>query len=296
MRPHNEDAFGVIDDATTALVVVADGVGANGSGRNAADLTVETCLSSFRDRSTGALEELAEIWWRAEHSEGGRAPRRPYTTLPIADRAGLRERVRLMLEQRVPDALGDVAALEAEVRVTLGITARALERANAAIFRRAEAEETARQWRGHGAAAVCVMFAAGQASIAHVGDCRVSLLRRGSLVLDALTKEHTVANDHASVTPALTAEQIAAAPTNVLTRMLGARHIVKVDTLVVPVESGDSLVLASDGLWRAYWAREIVAAVRAHGSRAAADLVERGAVARPGHPGDNLTAVVVEIV
>jgi len=294
-RSHNEDAFGIVEDATAALVVVADGLGASQSGRNASDLTVETCLSSFRDRSAAPLDELAEIWWRAEHSEGGRAPRRPYTTLPIADRAGLRDRVRLLLEQRVPDALGDVAVLEGEARVVLGIPARALERANAAIFRRAEAPDTSRQWRGHGAAAVCVIFAAGQASIAHVGDCRVSLIRRGSI--EALTKEHTLVNDYANVTPALTLtpEQIAEVPTNVITRMIGMMDKVKVDTHVLPIESGDALVLASDGLWRAYSPEEIRAAVRAHGVGAAAELVKRGTVARPDHPGDNLTAVVVEI-
>ena len=159
---HNEDAFGIVDDATAALVVVADGAGGVSSGRNAADLTVETCLNSFHDRGA-TLDGSPRSGGAAEHSEGNRAPRRPYTTLPIADRAALRERVQLLLEQRIPDAIGDVAVLEAEARVTLGIPARALERANAAIFRRADAPETARQWRGNGAAAVCVIFAAGQA-------------------------------------------------------------------------------------------------------------------------------------
>ena len=131
--------------------------------------------------------------------------------------------------------------------------------------------------------------------IAHVGNARVSLVRRGSIA--ALTKEHTLLNDYASVSPALTPEQLAEIPANVITRMIGMRDKVKVDAHVLPIESGDAFVLASEGLWQAYSPEEIRVAVRAHGAGAAAELVTRATTGRPEHPSDdNLTAVIVEIV
>lgn len=295
-RQYNEDAFGIVEDATGALAVVADGMGASRSGRPAADLAVETCTESFRVRSASALEELAEIWWAAEHAAdpgkpGGPRPR-PDEALPIADRAELRERVGLVLARRVPDSMGDVAILEAETRVILELPARTLERSNGSIYRLAERDPT--HWRGHGAAAVCAISAAGQAFIAHVGDSRVSLVRGQSI--EALTQEHTILNDYKNLNIAITPEQIAEIPQNVITRALGMRDTVKVDTRAVPIQTGDSFVLASDGIWRAFSPAEILAAVRAHGVNAAAELVKRGMDDHADHPGDNLTVVVVEIL
>jgi protein phosphatase len=144
-----------------------------------------------------------------------------------------------------------------------------------------------------GAATVSAIFAAGQASIAHVGDCRVARIRAGSI--EALTTEHSLENDYIKARPSITPEELASLPQNIIVRALGMRDSVEVDTLSVKVETGDVFLLMSDGIWRGFPAKELVSEIAARGTDAAAHLVERGAVGQSDQFSDNLTIVVVQI-
>jgi serine/threonine protein phosphatase PrpC len=295
-RKRNEDAFGFFEDATSAIAIVADGMGA--TGKHVADHTVETCSSIFAGRGASVLDDLAEVWWRGEHGETQRGgPRvRPFSTLPIAERVELRERVRLLLEQRVPEALGDIAVLEAEKKSLLGIPERVLHRVNGDLYRFVEADRVRRS--GLGAAAACVLFGAGHAAIAHVGDCRVSHVRGSSI--ERLTLDHTFQNElerlSAEERPDLTPEELERVPDDVLTRLLGMRDKVDVDVRVVPIEKGDLFLLATDGFWRGFSEMELLTALTARKTEAAAYLIDRARRGATGHSGDNLTAMVVEVL
>lgn len=291
-RDHNEDAFGFFDDASSAIAIVADG-----TGRDPAARIVDTCKTIFRGRNATVLDDLAETWWLGEHGVGSPGARvRPFSTLPIAERVELRERVRLVLEHRVPEAMGDVAVLEAEKELLLAIPTRALTRANADLIRLAEKDHRRRGVVG--AAAASVIFAAGCASIAHAGDCRVSRVRGASI--EALTTEHNLRNEYAKLPPdqrpELSEEELDRLPANVLTRVIGFDDKLDVDTRTVPIEPGDLFLLATDGFWRAFSEMELLATLRSRRTEAAAYLVERGSRGRPDHPGDNLTAIVVEVL
>lgn len=295
-RNRNEDAFAFFEDETSAIAVVADGMGHARSGDHAAAKIVDACAAIFRGRSATVLDELAETWWVGEHGAGAPGARvRPFSTLPIAERVELRSRVRSLLEHRVPEAMGDIAVLEAERESLLAVPMRVLQRANADVHRLVERDPS---WAGVGAAGACVLFAAGCASIAHAGDCRVSRVRGASI--EALTAEHTLRNEleklPAGQRPDLTPEEIEQLPSNVITRVIGMDEKVQLDTRTVPVERGDLFVLATDGFWRAISEMELLTTVRARRTGAAAYLVERGSRHWPDHPGDNLTAVVVEIL
>jgi serine/threonine protein phosphatase PrpC len=301
-REHDGDAFGFFEDSNAALAVVADGVGS--AGDEASRRVIETCSNMFRGRRATILDDLAETWWRNEHGEPrrGDARVRPFSTLPIAERVELRERVRLLLDRRVPETMGDVAVLEAETQMLLGIGAQALARVNGDIHRLVERERA--RWHDVGACAACVTFAAGRVSIAHVGDCRVSRVRGASIEL--LTTDHTLHHDATQLPPEQrpTPEELErVAPNvlqNILTRLLGAKDKVQVDELTAPLEAGDLFLVATDGLWQAFSETELLTALRSRRTAAAAYLIERAPRHRPGqpgeHPGDNLTAVVVEVV
>ena len=273
-RGAGEDAFAVVETPGSALAVVAEGMSATRSAREAADLTVETCTRIFRGRALSVLDELAETWWLGEHGEetaSGLRARRPYASLPIADRVGLRERVSRLLEERVPDSLGDIAVLEAETASFLDLSARGLRRASADIYRRAEADP---RWRGHGAAAACIVFAAGQAGIAHAGDCRVARIHDGSI--EVVTREHTLRNATERAQPELTAEELEKVPDDVVVNALGMTDAVAVDTHVVPALSGDVFLLMTDGAWKTFSSMELLTTVRGRGLDAATYLIERG--------------------
>jgi serine/threonine protein phosphatase PrpC len=84
------------------------------------------------------------------------------------------------------------------------------------------------------------------AEIAHVGDSRAYLLRDGSL--RPLTEDHSLVAELVR-SGDLTRDQAAEHPQkNLITRALGAEEEVEVDTVVLPVEAGDRLLLCSDGL------------------------------------------------
>jgi protein phosphatase len=85
-----------------------------------------------------------------------------------------------------------------------------------------------------------------RAAIAHVGDSRCYLIRKGHASL--LTRDHTVANEqlHMGI---LSAREAAAVDTkHLLTRSLGTAMSVHVETAEHQVFAGDVFVLCSDGL------------------------------------------------
>jgi protein phosphatase len=79
---------------------------------------------------------------------------------------------------------------------------------------------------------------------------------------------------------------------NVITRAVGNRDYVEVDTSVVPIERGDRLLLCSDGL-HGYLDLDEVAMIAGLGGEEAVDRFIDIANSRGGR--DNITAVLVEV-
>ncbi|HVN03985.1 MAG TPA: protein phosphatase 2C domain-containing protein [Bryobacteraceae bacterium] len=85
-----------------------------------------------------------------------------------------------------------------------------------------------------------------RAAVAHAGDSRCYLIRRGNVTI--LTRDHTVANEQARM-GVLSAREAASVDTrHLLTRSLGSGIAVNVDVSEHPVTPADLLVLCSDGL------------------------------------------------
>lgn len=81
---------------------------------------------------------------------------------------------------------------------------------------------------------------------AHVGDCRLYLLREGQLT--QMTKDHSWVGEQVSY-GILTAEEARNHPRrNVLSRCLGHELIVAIDVLTMSIQPGDILLQCSDGV------------------------------------------------
>jgi protein phosphatase len=121
----------------------------------------------------------------------------------------------------------------------------AIQVANNKIFRVSSSSE---EHAGMGTTVVGVLSvdANGAMHIAHVGDSRCYRIRKGSIEL--ITQDHSLINDYLRVAPDLTAEQLAELPTNVITRALGMQDMVAVDVQTIQTETGDIMLLCSDGL------------------------------------------------
>ena len=99
---------------------------------------------------------------------------------------------------------------------------------------------------GMGTTVVAVLADDKSLSVAHVGDSRLYLFRRGSL--SQLTEDHSLVGDQLRrglITPEAAAHSTLQ---NILTRAVGAEPEVKVDVAEHPVLPGDVVLLATDGL------------------------------------------------
>jgi len=144
--------------------------------------------------------------------------------------------------------------------------------------------------QGMGTTVSALVVAGGYGLIGQVGDSRVYLIRDG--VAAQLTTDHTLVAwqvRQGIITP----EEAAVSPhRNVITRAVGSREYVQVDTRFVPVLAGDTFLLCSDGLHGYCDEREIAEIITSEGDSAAQLFVDISN-ARGGR--DNITAVVVRI-
>jgi protein phosphatase len=131
-----------------------------------------------------------------------------------------------------------------------------------------------------------------RAVVAHVGDSRCYLVRRGQVT--ALTRDHTVATEQLRL-GILTGRQAAKATTgNLLSRCLGNEMFVNVDTADQLVTPGDVLLLCSDGLHRSVRPGDMADALgpRANLEKAAAHLVS---LANKRDGSDNVSVQLIRI-
>ena len=141
-------------------------------------------------------------------------------------------------------------------------------------------------------------------SIAHIGDCRLYLVRNGEAIL--LTRDHSLAMVLAMQEGKVDLDALRHHPDRSrLTRSLGDRSPLPhyfVDSLeittgkpVMELQNGDTLLLCSDGLWEPVTEQEMVSVLEEHAhnlSEAAHKLLglalERGA-------SDNVTVLLIRI-
>lgn len=135
-----------------------------------------------------------------------------------------------------------------------------------------------------------LMIAEGIGYVAQVGDSRVYRLRDG--LSRQLTEDHTLLNyklKHRLITP----EEAARAPgKNVITRAVGHRDYVQVDTLQCSVRPADRFFLCSDGLHGYLQEGEVAEQLGDGPVEAVAQRLIDLANDRGGK--DNITALIVE--
>jgi len=132
----------------------------------------------------------------------------------------------------------------------------------------------------------------GSARLAHVGDSRAYLLRSGEL--RQLTEDHTVAAEYVAQGQISPDDAAAHPQRHMLTRTLGLTPGIQVDEVSIDLESGDRLLLCSDGLTEML-PDDRIAEILGEGSpdEAVWELVES---ANEEGGVDNITVIVVEVV
>src|SRR5918998_1353693 len=131
------------------------------------------------------------------------------------------------------------------------------------------------------------------AEISHVGDSRAYLLRDGDL--RPLTEDHSLVAELVRSGDLTRAQASEHPQKNLITRALGAEDEVEVDTIVLPVEPGDRLLLCSDGLTDMVPEPKMLDLLASHpkDTEKTARALVRAALDAGG--ADNVTVVVVDV-
>ncbi len=146
--------------------------------------------------------------------------------------------------------------------------------------------------RGMSTTISALLVGPGNAYAAHVGDSRVYRIRRGEVL--QVTEDHTMINyklKHGLITPE---EAEHAKGKNVITRAVGHKDHVQIDTVDVDTECGDRFLLCSDGLHGYFENDSEVDDLVGTGSLGT--CVYAAIALANGRGGkDNITAVLVEV-
>lgn len=147
--------------------------------------------------------------------------------------------------------------------------------------------------RGMSTTCSAVLIRGGCAFAAHVGDSRVYRMRAGAVL--QLTEDHTLINyklKRGLMTPD---EARRARGKNVITRAVGHKEYVQVDTTDIDVAPGDRFLLCTDGLHNYLRSDEEIAELISDDSL---ETSAQAAIALANHRGgkDNITTVMVEVL
>ena len=174
-----------------------------------------------------------------------------------------------------------------EARAACRLLESAVQAATYMVFSMAELD---RGKHGMGTTISALFVSGDYAVTAQVGDSRVYRMYQGQV--EQLTEDHTLIAwqlKQGLITP----EEAEKSPNkNVITRAVGNREYVEVDTRLLGLASGDRFLLCSDGL-HGYLREQDVAPILALGGDRAVKRFIDLANERGGK--DNITAIVVEV-
>jgi protein phosphatase len=150
--------------------------------------------------------------------------------------------------------------------------------------------EIDREKSGMGTTISALLFLGEFAVTAQVGDSRIYRIQGGAV--EQLTEDHTLIAwqlKQGLITP----QEAARSPhKNVITRAVGNREYVQVDTRCVPLAPGTRFLLCSDGLHGYLHAEDIAPIVSMAGNRAVERFID---LANERGGKDNITAILVEV-
>ncbi len=170
------------------------------------------------------------------------------------------------------------------------ILANAIQLANRKI--RSSVEQNPEQ-RGMGSTLIATLVEGETYSIAHVGDSRIYLLRKGNI--QQLTHDHSLVMEH--VRRGLITEEQAqhSQLQNIIVRALGPEEHVEPDLSDLVAEPGDTLLLTTDGLTR-HVPDDGILEIIEHASSCRESCVRLIETGKQAGGQDNLTCLVLQFV
>lgn len=250
----------------------------NSSTRNTSSPHNDTSSVEVVSSYYGSRTEIGNV---REHNEDS------LTVLPplfaVADGMGGHEAGEVASEITI-NTLNDLAPQSADAEAL----ARAVVAANLNVIK-APSQGVGRE--GMGTTLTAAILEKERLVIAQVGDSRAYLLHNGSL--QQLTRDHSLMADMIEAGQLTEAEARVHPNRSVITRAIGSDPHMQPDLYELNVETGDRLLLCSDGICGMIEDHEIASIMRqAPSAQSCADQLVEAALAAGGF--DNATAVVVD--
>jgi serine/threonine protein phosphatase PrpC len=221
----------------------------------------------------------------------GAAQPQPFGMFLVADGMGgqkygqdaSRQAIQTMIDQMLPKLSHSLELKDTDLRQLLidGVQA-----ANQVIYRRNQEQHTEM-----GTTITAAVVVGLTAFVANVGDSRTYLYREPE-GLRKITKDHSVVA-YLVETGIIKPDDIYThAQRNQIYRSLGATPLIQVDTFIEPLQTGDIVLLCSDGLWEMVRDERIQQILRdgTDPSQMASALIE---AALDGGGADNVSVIVV---
>ena len=251
----------------------------NSSTRNTSSPRNDTSSVEVVSSYYGSRTEIGNV---REHNEDS------LTVLPplfaVADGMGGHEAGEVASEITI-NSLNDLAPQSADAEAL----ARAVVAANLNVIK-APSQGVGRE--GMGTTLTAAILEKERLVIAQVGDSRAYLLHNGSL--QQLTRDHSLMADMIEAGQLTEAEARVHPNRSVITRAIGSDPHMQPDLYELNVETGDRLLLCSDGICGMIEDHEIASIMRqAPSAQSCADQLVEAALAAGGF--DNATAVVVDV-
>lgn len=251
----------------------------NNSTRNTSSPHNDTSSVEVVSSYYGSRTEIGNV---REHNEDS------LTVLPplfaVADGMGGHEAGEVASEITI-NTLNDLAPQSADAEAL----ARAVVAANLNVIK-APSQGVGRE--GMGTTLTAAILEKERLVIAQVGDSRAYLLHNGSL--QHLTRDHSLMADMIEAGQLTEAEARVHPNRSVITRAIGSDPHMQPDLYELNVETGDRLLLCSDGICGMIEDHEIASIMRqAPSAQSCADQLVEAALAAGGF--DNATAVVVDV-
>ncbi len=179
-----------------------------------------------------------------------------------------------------------IGPCDATVSAAANRLASAIRAANEAVHRESWSRP---DYAGMGTTVVAALLREEVLAIAHVGDSRLYLVRDGTI--QALTTDHSWIAEQI-LKGLITEEEAERSPRrNIVTKALGVESSVDVELTEFPVQSGDMLLLCSDGLTRGVHPNDILHILS--GSEDLPIMSDRLIVMANDAGGDDNTTVIV---
>ena len=251
----------------------------NNSTRNTSSPHNDTSSVEVVSSYYGSRTEIGNV---REHNEDS------LTVLPplfaVADGMGGHEAGEVASEITI-NTVNDLAPQSADAEAL----ARAVVAANLNVIK-APSQGVGRE--GMGTTLTAAILEKERLVIAQVGDSRAYLLHNGSL--QQLTRDHSLMADMIEAGQLTEAEARVHPNRSVITRAIGSDPHMQPDLYELNVETGDRLLLCSDGICGMIEDHEIASIMRqAPSAQSCADQLVEAALAAGGF--DNATAVVVDV-